>query len=223
MYVENGREERRLVVTDRNERRSEAVESFGHTLPQSNFDGYAFIYLQWDKQNQQTPTAVLSNILAKLWPGSRRLTNDLLKLQSKSRETHLLPSATDLHSTLASHGRPDPDSKDEHEKTQARFLLLIDGLDEATAETRATLIDCINALSQRHFRVVITSRKDLRVTTAAGHTTEFAIQAASKDLELFVFAELGQIKPELTKPIFTEHPRLREELTREIASRADGM
>ncbi|KAK5175733.1 uncharacterized protein LTR77_000872 [Saxophila tyrrhenica] len=195
--------------------RSEAVDAIGHSLEDYNFDAYAFTYLQWDKQHQQTPTAVLANILSKLCSASASLTAALLKLCNTSRETHIAPSAMDLQSVLTAHGRHSDD--DDDEKTQARFLILIDGLDEAETDTRIALVRCINALNPRYFRVIITSRKDLTVTTTAAWTTEFNIQADSKDLVMFVYAELGRI--ELAASVLENKTDTRKWL----ASRGDGM
>ena len=112
----------------------------------------AYVYLQWDRKRQQTSLAVLASMLVKLRPASKTLTSLLQELYNKQEDSHLIPEAKELKKILNDHGRRSDIGDKNKEKdgqqirTHARFIIFLDGLDEADVKTRQTLTSCIDSL-----------------------------------------------------------------------------
>ena len=182
----------------------------------------AYAYFQWDRKVEQTERAVLASLLHKLVPDSASL---LQSIESMKEKLHAEPSAEDLEKVLMSHGQPP--KRDQGVITlqsPARFLIFIDALDEATTETRQSLARLIDRLDPRFFRILITSREDLRILTDPEHTKEIIVAADKDDLELFISKTLEDYLLERQLDfLFETDTSLLNTLVNEIRERANDM
>ena len=205
---------------------SSAIRDMSHCLPDHNLDSMAYVYLQWDLRNQQTATAVLASILQKLRPNSKTLILALQELYKDLKKSNTLPEAQDLRKVLVDHGRRSDLGRGENQvgqTTHARFLVLLDGLDEASEDTRKEVISCVNGLDERCFKVVITSRTDLSITTDRGRTKPLQITTDPDDLAVYIQNQIEDTQDDLGSTILQNSPGLLSDLILDIRDRANGM
>ena len=74
---------------------------------------------------------------------------------------------------------------------------MFDALDEAKLELRSALIAMLNSLKQEIFRVIITSREDLTISTKDSITQSDNIKANSTDMDRLLIARLCELRSDL--------------------------
>lgn len=181
----------------------------------------AYTYFQWDRKVQQTERATLASLLRKLVLDSESLSKSI----ETTMEKHADPSTEDLEKILMSHGHPTKQGQGIITlPSPARFLIFIDALDEATTETRQSLAKLINRLDPRFFRILITSREDLRILTDPRLTKELGVAADKDDLRLFISKTLEEYMFEAQLDfLLTKDTTLLNTLVDDIRERANDM
>ncbi|KAF2736971.1 hypothetical protein EJ04DRAFT_574998 [Polyplosphaeria fusca] len=192
-----------------------AINDIRRHLGDYGFDGLAYIYLQGDKKLNQTPLAFQKTILRQLRPASNALTKSLKDLRSKGVPT---PNSKDLSKLLRDYGTyPYNEVNGVKQYAQARFVIFIDGLDEASPETRNKVLSTISNLDQRFFRIIMTSRLDVEISTPKELTTTFDITASPEDLDLYLRRQLRDSN------IVKDDSQLEKDLALAIMNSANGM
>lgn len=170
---------------------SSAIQDLSGCLDDFDLDQLGYVYFQWDKKSKQTLLATLATILRQLRTSSLALTKALLEIQKRSREDQVPPEPSDFERILRDFGRRDyPDAKVSKQHVQSRFIIFLDGLDEAGDSIREGLLKCVASLDSRYFQVVITSRPHIEPPATLKSIKLIDIRADSADLTKYIRAQL---------------------------------
>ncbi|KAI1333095.1 ankyrin repeat-containing domain protein [Xylariaceae sp. FL0255] len=204
---------------------SSAISDIGQCCSELGYDGLAFVYFQWDKQIDQINKTVSASLLRQLYPYSKSITSALETLKESN---YTDPSFDQLKEILANYGQENESDKQAEtntisgKSTYARFLIFIDALDEASPETRESIKHWIGTLDSRYFRVLITSRADLTISTedADEKIQVSELRADDKDLIAYIKARL---KLSGSAPLLQDKEKFLDELAISICERAQNM
>ena len=178
--------------------RSATIDYVAVNQDKLGLSGFAYVYFQWDQRPNQDISNVYTSLLYKLLPKSARLRDSLRKLYDDKHKENIKPSADDLGKTLQNIAL---DSKTIQASTEPceRFLIMFDAMDEAQFDTRATLSGRLETLNPATFRILITSRDNLTVSTAERLTLTRRVEADPREVGLYIAAELVHRNKELLK------------------------
>ena len=175
-------------------------------------DGFAYVYFQWDQRTDQGIREIYASILRKLRSSSTRLSESVEALYEKHLESNTSPDASALGDILTGH-------RQQASQPNERFLLIFDALDEASPETRSTLVKRLRGLDTNIFRVLITSRDDLEIDTGEDMTKVGRIEKAdASDVGRCIRVRLQELRRDIRND-----KTLLNELTIAICRQAQGM
>lgn len=177
---------------------SAAIDYINRHLPECNLDGLAYVYLQWNERSEQTARSVYASILYKLRERSIALSESLDKFY-KEHPHHPGPSVEDLQEILSGLRTPVSQSTSGASSTSpsGRLLLIFDGMDEATHDTRESILDWLPKLDPTLFRVLVTSRDSFPRKDAAFKFQQHQIQADSGEISSYIKARLHSKCPDI--------------------------
>ncbi|KAJ5935976.1 hypothetical protein N7454_005274 [Penicillium verhagenii] len=172
--------------------------------------GIAYIYCNFQRQNEQSLDALIASILKQLCQDLPSLPDSLINLYSKHRMRLTRPTFDQLlktlHSVVAGY---------------SRLFMLVDALDECQAsdECRSRFISEIFTL-QANFEANIfaTSRLIPEITTRFSQGTTLEIRASNQDVRRYLEGHMGQL------PAFVRrNQELQEDIKTRISCAVDGM
>lgn len=173
---------------------------------QSGKNEVTYIYCDYTKQNEQSPTILLSKVLRQLLQAQQSIPKSVLYLHQHHSMRGTRPTRDELFDLLQS-----------TIKSYSSVHMVIDALDECLDPTRGRLLSMIRALqTEANVKLMVTSRFGIDLEEFE-HVTNLEVRTSDDDVKKFV----NDQTPELPRCI-----RCNEELLRlmekRIVEAADG-
>ncbi|KAJ7589272.1 hypothetical protein C8J56DRAFT_784516, partial [Mycena floridula] len=174
-----------------------------------------FIYCDYRRQEEQTPTQLLGSILKQLVQQHPVLSNHLLTLHRTCLSQHAFPSITELFDALQT-----------EVLLYSQVYIVVDALDESSESNQArelffpTHPQGLGSLLN-HIHLLVTSRDILSISQEFENIPRIPIEAHSKDLETYI---RGRITSDIKlKKLVKDDSILAAEITGKVISKAAGM
>ena len=172
--------------------------------------GIAFIYCNYNRQQEQTLGNLLASILKQLVQDQDALSTEVKLLHKRHIDKRTRPSDHELMTVLRS-----------TVSNYNRTFIVCDALDECSGEEsiRTRLLHVLFALQkQQHANILATSRPLPDVTTAFKDDLSVEIRASEGDVRNYLESHITEL------PKFVlRNEKLQEEIVKAIADAVDGM
>lgn len=186
-----------------------AVDYIQKTI-QGDKVGVAYIYNNYNRQEEQTVTKLVASILKQLAQGHQLYRESVTALHKQHAERGTRPSleeiCTSLNSVLNKY---------------SKAYIIIDALDEYTDSdsTRSKLITTLRSVqASTNTSLMVTSRPDLGTETLFQGIPRLEIHANEADIRQYVAGQVHRL-PKVVR----NNPELQQEIQDEIAQAVDGM
>lgn len=181
---------------------------------QQLFDGVnvaiAYIYCDYRRQDEQTPTNLIASVTKQLLHGCASIPEVIMKKYQYHKDKGTRPSSAEVLETTASSMAP-----------FSRIYLILDALDELGNEghVRQTLIERLCTLKDlRHFNLLTTSRYIPSLASEIRQPLCLDVRASSEDIKRYVEGHILDLRNCVRK----DHD-LQQTVVGAIVDAVDGM
>jgi hypothetical protein len=180
-------------------------------------EALAFFYCNRDESSRRDPANILRSFVKQLSTSRNNLAiQDVLVDVYKKKRDSGFASAT-LTPDEAESLLP------KLMEAYSRTTLIVDALDECEEDSRRTIIDVCNRLTDRaKVKILVSSRRDRDINQQLEKGANLGIEATDNgnDISRFVYAKINEYQQQRRVPLSDE---MREEIVRTLLEKSDGM
>ncbi|RYP63833.1 hypothetical protein DL769_006845 [Monosporascus sp. CRB-8-3] len=169
--------------------------------------GIAYIYCNFQRQDEQKPEVLLESLLKQLAQGQSSLPQSVKELYERHEKHRTRPSGNEISETLHSVAA-----------TYSRVFIAVDALDESQDSSREALLDEIfNLQAKTDTNIFATSRGNDEIKRRFDGCPSLEIRANAQDVKTYLDTRVSRLRPDILDD------EIRDIIRTKVAKAADGM